>query len=122
MARILLIDDDTLICRVMTKTLARAGHEVIEANDGQEGLKLFRTHRPVLVITDILMPKQEGITTILELRREAPTVTIIAISGGGQGYGMDYLDFARKLGADAVLPKPFRPAELTDVVNNLLSG
>jgi DNA-binding response OmpR family regulator len=121
MARILIIDDDVRICRLMAKTLVGAGHEVIEAFDGDEGLRLFRDRHPAIVITDILLPKRDGIATILELRREAPAIAIIAISGGGYGYGVDYLDFAGKLGADRVLPKPFKLAELVDVVNDLLS-
>ena len=121
MAKVLIIDDDALIRRLIARTLVGAGHEVIEAMDGEEGLKLFRAEQPSLVVTDILMPGQEGITTILALRQEQPKIAIIAISGGGQGYGMNYLDYARKLGADAALPKPFRPAELIEVVNNLLS-
>jgi DNA-binding response OmpR family regulator len=122
MTRILIIDDDVRICRLMAKTLVVAGHEVVEAYDGDEGLRLFRDRHPAIVITDILLPKRDGIATILELRREAPAIAIIAISGGGYGYGVDYLDFAGKLGADAVLPKPFKLAELIDVVNDLLSA
>jgi DNA-binding response OmpR family regulator len=122
MANILIIDDDPSICRLLTRTLSRAGHEVIEASDGREGAELFRAHRPQVVITDIVMPKQEGIETILELRRDAPTTPIIAISGGGQTQGMTYLDFASKLGADAVLSKPFRPTELVQLVSKILAG
>ena len=96
-------------------------YEVIEANDGEVGLKLFRDHRPAVVITDIFMPNHEGIETIRELRREAPTVAIIAMSGAGQGEGTRYLDTARKLGADAVLVKPFRRAKLIATIKRLLS-
>ncbi len=63
------------------------------------------------------MSEGEGIVKIRELRREAPAAAIIAISGGGQAPCMLYLDFARKLGADAALAKPFRPAELIAAVN-----
>ena len=120
MARVLVIDDDPAICRMVARTLASSGHDIIEANDGEEGLNLFRGNPPDLVVTDILMPKLEGIMTIMEMRREAPSVAIIAMSGNGQGYGMNYLDYARKLGADAMLPKPFRPAELKALVNKVL--
>jgi DNA-binding response OmpR family regulator len=122
MAKILVIDDDPAICRMVARILASSGHDIIEANDGEEGLNLFRGDPPDLVVTDLLMPKQEGITTIMEMRREAPSVAIIAMSGNGQGYGMNYLDYARKLGADAMLPKPFRPAELKALVNKMLAG
>jgi DNA-binding response OmpR family regulator len=122
MARILVIDDDPAICRLITRTLAGSGHDVIEAHDGEEGLNLFRAQPPDLVVTDILMPKQEGIMTIIEMRREAPSLAIIAMSGSGQFNGMNYLDYARKLGAGAMLPKPFRPAELKALVDKMLVG
>jgi DNA-binding response OmpR family regulator len=121
MARILIIDDDPAMRRMVARTLAGSGHDIVEANDGEEGLNLFRANPPDLVVTDILMPKLEGIMTIMEMRRETPPVAIIAMSGNGQGYGMNYLDYAKKLGADAMLPKPFRPAELMALVDKLLS-
>src|SRR6185437_2539251 len=99
MTKILIIDDDPAMRRLVTRTLTKAGHEVMEAAEGREGADLFRAHNPDLVVTDILMPTQEGIETILELRREAPTTPIVAISGGGQGRAITYLDFASKLGA-----------------------
>ena len=122
MARILVIDDDPAICRLVARTLAGSGYEVIEAHDGEEGLNLFRAKPPDLVVTDILMPKQEGIMTIMKMRGEAPSIAIIAMSGSGQRMGMNYLDYAGKLGADAMLPKPFRPAELKALVDKMLPG
>lgn len=120
MAKVLIIDDDARITRLMTRALAGAGHHVIEAADGRKGVERFREHHPDLVITDLVMPGQEGIETILELRREATVTGIIAVSGGGLGQGLTYLDLASKLGADAVLPKPFRVTELVKVVDQVL--
>lgn len=120
MTKVLIIDDDPLMRRMAVRVLTGAGHEIVEAKDGKEGLRLFRAHRPSVVITDILMPEQEGIQTIRELRREAPSVAIIAVSGGGQAHNMTFLGYAGKLGADATLAKPFRPVELINAVNNLL--
>lgn len=120
MAKVLIIDDDPGICRLVTRALAGAGHQVIGAIDGREGMQRFSEHHPDLVITDLVMPRQEGIETILELRSKAPGAAIIAISGGGIGQGLTYLDLASKLGADAVLPKPFRVAELMRVVDQVL--
>ena len=122
MAKILVIDDDPAICRLVVRTLASSGHDLIEAKDGEEGLNRFRAEHPDLVVTDILMPRQEGIATIMEMRREEPSVAIIAMSGSGEGFGVNYLDYAGKLGADAVLPKPFRPAELKALVNEVLNA
>ncbi len=94
MAKILIIDDDAAIGRTLGRVLSKAGHVVTEADDGRKAIELFRFHDAELVITDIVMPTQEGIETILEIRREAPGVGIIAISGGGQSSGMTYLDLA----------------------------
>jgi DNA-binding response OmpR family regulator len=118
MAKILVIDDDPGMRRTVTRILRRGGHEVIEAQDGLEGMKLFRTHRPDIVITDIVMPEREGIETILDLRRGNSALPILAISGG-LGRSNLYLDFAQKLGADATLAKPFRAADLLREINKL---
>ena len=120
MTTILVIEDDAAFRRMVVRVLAGAGHEVSEASDGREGLALFRAHHPALVITDILMPEREGIETIRQLRREAESVAIIAISGGGAPPYLRYLDFASKLGADATLAKPFYPAELIETVNRVV--
>ena len=120
MTTILVIEDEAAFRRMVVRVLADAGHEVTEARDGREGLKLFRAHHPALIITDILMPEREGIETIRALRREAASVAIIAISGGGAPPYLRYLDFASKFGADATLAKPFYPAELIETVNRIV--
>ncbi|HXP32062.1 MAG TPA: response regulator [Stellaceae bacterium] len=120
MATVLVIDDDQQIRRMVVRVLARDNHEVIEASDGQEGLKLFNARHPALVITDILMPEKEGIETIREIRAVAPHVPILAMSGGGTSKAMVFLDVAKALGADSALSKPFRADELIDAVNKLL--
>ena len=84
MARILLIDDDDSVRRALRLTLTEFGHTVIEARDGQEGLKLFPQANADLVITDIVMPEKDGIEVLIELRKKQPPVNIIAISGGGR--------------------------------------
>ena len=119
MARILVIDDEPQIRDWITRILQRATHEVLQAGDGEEGLKMFRTFQPVLVITDLVMPDREGIETIRAMRREAPDIRIIAMSGGGSMPGT-YLRMASQLGADATLAKPFRMRELLRTIDRLL--
>jgi CheY-like chemotaxis protein len=122
MARILIIDDDPNLRRLLARILQSDGHEVIEASNGTDGLARFAAAPPALVITDILMPEKEGIETIRDLRRLAPAVPIIAISGGGVSQkSMKFLDMAAKLGATAALAKPFRPPKLLETVARLLS-
>ena len=117
MAAILVIDDDPQMRRMLTRILTGAGHTVREAADGRAGIELFRQARPALVITDIVMPDMEGIELIRELRREAPTLQILAISGGGPPV---FLRAATALGATAALEKPFAADQLLSVVENLL--
>jgi len=122
MARILIIEDDAQISVMLRRTLARNGYEVVEASDGNEGLKCYRENPADLVITDIIMPKKEGIETIMELRRDFPRVPIIAISGGGQFGLRKYLNAAKDFGADYTFTKPVDRKELLNAVRELLFG
>ena len=81
MARILVIDDEADMRGLLEETLQSAGHEVSLAADGEEGMKRFRARPADLVITDLYMPGQEGLETIMQLRREFPSVAIMAMSG-----------------------------------------
>jgi DNA-binding response OmpR family regulator len=111
MSRILLIDDDDLLRSVVSKALLHAGHSVLQASDGRQGVEIARIAELDLVITDLVMPVQEGVETIVQLRQEHPRLPIIAISGGLTNSGV-YLDIAAKIGAKRVLAKPFTPQEL----------
>ena len=119
MAKVLIIDDDAGMRRTAGRMLRRGGHEVIEAEDGVEGLRVFRTESPDIVVSDIVMPKKEGIETIVELRRENPALLILAISGNLTG-STNYLHFAERLGANGTLAKPFRAADLLREIDNLM--
>ena len=122
MARILLIDDDDAVRAVLGAVLARSGHTVIEARDGEEGLDLFPRARPDLVITDIAMPKNSGLEVVQVLREKQPRVKIIAMSGGTGPGSEDNLQAARLLGATSVLAKPFARAVLLAEVNEVLGA
>ena len=68
------------------------------------------------------MPEKEGIETIIELKRLDPQVKILAISGGGRERGKEFLRYASRLGANAVLSKPFRKAELLEIISGFLDN
>jgi two-component system chemotaxis response regulator CheY len=122
MKKILVIDDDPLVRHTIMRILKHQGYEVLVAEDGARGIKIFRAHQPELVITDIIMPEQEGLETIRQITSEYPACKVIAISGGGRIGNFDFLDIAGKLGASIILQKPFDPAELLKCVTNCLSG
>jgi len=118
--KILVIDDDDLLRCLIGEPLRDAGHQVSVATNGVDGMRLLSKERPDIVITDILMPDQDGLGLIMAVRREWPTAKIIAISGGGAFGSLDLLVTASRLGADATLAKPIMPEELLDSVNRLV--
>ena len=120
MARILVIDDNEMVRDVLSDLLEAEGHEVRTATEGRGGLALLADFMADVVITDILMPGQEGIETIQELRANNPDTKIVAISGGGTRYGLSFLDMAEKLGAHATLSKPIDAKELAALIERLM--
>lgn len=122
MTRILVIDDDDQLRQMLRRMLEYTGYEVVEAADGAQGMKVFREEPTDLVITDILMPGQEGIETIILLRRDYPDVPVIAISGGGTISANEHLNTAGKLGADRTLSKPFTRDQILTAVSELLGS
>jgi DNA-binding response OmpR family regulator len=119
--RILVIDDDDSVRVLLRQTLARAGHEVSEARDGNEAILVFKANPAQLIITDVLMPEKDGIEAIREFRRSHPGVKIIAISGGGRIDPKMCLLMAKKVGADRVLSKPFQAQSLLSMVEELFA-
>jgi two-component system response regulator (stage 0 sporulation protein F) len=107
MAKILLVDDDETFRSMLRRTLQRAGHTVVEADDGAAAIRTLDHVAADLVLTDILMPGVEGIETIRTLRRNHPHLKVIAMSGGGRMTPAGYLDPAKAFGAVGVLSKPF---------------
>jgi CheY-like chemotaxis protein len=120
MARILVIDDDTVLRELMTEVLRDEGHDVHAAADGTEAMQLTRQEMFHLVVTDILMPGKQGIDTILELKSRFPAIKILAISGGGQGAAAGYLQAAASMGAQKTLAKPFLVEAFLEAVRELL--
>lgn len=120
MADILLIDDDAGIRRLLRAALLKAGHSVRLATDGVEGVAQYRELPADLVITDVYMPRQDGIETIQQLREEFPASRILAISGGAAQGVTGPLQDAVLFGADATLAKPFTMDRLLKTVAELL--
>ncbi len=120
MARILVIDDDDAIRFSLKLALEDADHQVEDAANGVEGMTRFRTNPADLVITDIFMPEKEGLETIDEIKRSYPQTKIIAMSGGGRMNPEDYLEIAKRVGADRSLFKPFDIQLLVATVDDLL--
>jgi CheY-like chemotaxis protein len=119
-ARVLVIDDEALLRDTVRAVLESAGYEVMEATDGESGLRLYREHGADLVIVDLFMPRRDGLEVIRDLRVEAPQAKIIAISGGGRAEVVDLLYAAAAFGAARTLRKPFEAQALLTAVREVL--
>jgi two-component system chemotaxis response regulator CheY len=119
---ILLIDDDDQLRRMLRRALERDGYLVMEARDGREGSRVYRATPTDLIILDILMPEQEGLQTIRELRQTFPALKIIAISGGGGSATLNFLHAAELTGARRSLAQPFTLEELRGAVRQILQS
>jgi len=122
MSRILVIDDELPLRRVLRSILERPGHTVLDAPDGRTGMTLLRREPTDVVVTDIFMPEKDGIEVIMEMKKVAVKPKIIAMSGGGQKGLSDWNSIALSLGADRVLVKPFDPPTFLLTVQEVLGG
>ena len=120
MSRILIIDDDADIRRLLKVALERDRHEILEASDGAEGLRRWREGRPDLVITDLMMPGKDGLDTLFEMVSLDPRVKVIAMTGGSWREAVDHLHDARLFGAVRTVAKPFTLSEMLRVVGEVL--
>jgi len=117
MVRVLVMDEDPGVRAGLRAVLEDKGYEVLEAPDGTGGMELSRTHRPAIVILELLMADKDGIQMIRELRQQAWSMKIIAMSGGSPNVPRDYLlSAAADLGAHQTLAKPFAHKEFLEAV------
>src|SRR5579864_8927757 len=117
--RVLVIDDDPFVLRMLSRMLADFNCAITTANNGLEGINRYRQSPQDLVVTDVAIPVSEGLETIRTLRGLEPALPILAISGGGWLVaGSDLLDLARQAGATEVLAKPFSTGQLRDAITH----
>src|SRR5688572_18066821 len=122
MRTVLLIDDDEALRALLTELLREAGWNVLEAEDGEEGLKIALDARPEVIVCDLLMPRCNGFQfcrALNERRSMLPNTKIVVSSGSG--YAIDRLN-ALESGADEFVGKPVAPAELIALLERLTSG
>lgn len=123
MARVLVVEDDSLVRKSLHRILERSGHEVWESAEAKTALKMLTVVPVEVIITDIYMPGMNGLDLIHQLSWRQGNQHVIAMTGGGVvRQASDLLEDARRFGADATLEKPFGPRELTDAVNGVLAA
>lgn len=122
MAKVLLVDDDTLVRTSLAYALEDAGHVVVQAVNGDDGLAALARDSFEVVVLDILMPEREGIETIREIRKKSTTLPVLAISGGDKTGWSDFLRMASALGANDTMAKPFTATEFVERVARLIGS
>ena len=110
---VLVCEDDVSVRTVLGRMLERLGCRVTQAEHGGEALAKYLIDPADVVLTDMVMPEMDGVETIKAFRKRHPQVRLVAMSGGAMAGAVLYLNLAMKLGASAVLPKPFSVEELT---------
>jgi DNA-binding response OmpR family regulator len=121
MAGLLIVEDDANLREMLRDALEKRKFTVITAANGREAIARFRPSVIDLVVTDLLMPEEDGLMVIMKIRELKPSVKMIAISGGGKAGPGSYLLMASTLGADHVFSKPFLPSELVQKVREILA-
>lgn len=117
--KILLIDDNDLVRRALSSLLAFEGFDVVECNSGRQGVDMFHSENPDLVITDLLMTDMSGVDVMGEIRKDCPDMRFVVVTGGGGTHDRELVQRAREAGADVVMMKPIDNDEFIATVREL---
>ncbi len=120
MPGILLVEDDNDLREMLKASFIRRKYTVIEAENGKDAISHFKPLITDILVTDLIMPDEDGLKVIIKLKELKPTLKIIAISGGGKAGPGSYLNLAKALGADAIFSKPFSVNDLISKIEELL--
>jgi OmpR family response regulator RpaB len=115
-SKILIVDDEPMIRRILSTRLTMAGYAVALATNGEEALEVFKEESPDLIVLDVMMPKLNGLEVCQELRKQTEIPIIMLTALGDVADRITGL----QLGADDYLPKPFSPKELEERINAIL--
>src|SRR5512133_1822843 len=122
MPGVLIVKDDKELREMLKMRILRKKFTVLEAENGKAAITHFKPLVTDLVVTDLIMPEEDGLKVVIKLRELKPSVKIIAISGGGKVGPGSYLNLAKALGADAIFSKPFSINELISKIEQLLNN
>jgi CheY-like chemotaxis protein len=109
---ILVVDDQEDLREILQAKLRAAGYHVVTAGNGREAIAALAGAKFDLVLTDVLMPEQDGVELVIAMRKLPGAPPVIAMSGGGRVAAAEYLRIARGLGAVAIIEKPFSDEQL----------
>lgn len=121
MAKILAVDDERHIARLVQVNLERQGHQVTVAYDGEEALQKVAQERPDLIVCDVMMPRKDGFQVLTELKANPLTASIPVIMLTAKAQDADVFR-GWSSGVDCYLTKPFQPTELINFVQRVLDS
>ena len=116
--RVLIVDDEPTVRRVVRRMLAR-NYIVLEAEDGVEAVNVVRREKPDLVLMDVVMPKMDGVGACYLIKSDPDTKVVPVVIFSARGHGLDQ-EYAKDVGADGYIVKPFGSQELLDTISKLL--
>lgn len=123
MSRILIVEDEEYMREMLVDTLEKEGYDVSIAVNGVEAIKAIEEETFDLIVTDIVMPEKDGLSTILQTKRDNENIKIIAISGGDRSFtGSSYLQIAKNIGVERTFQKPFNSKEFLRAVKEVLQN
>jgi DNA-binding response OmpR family regulator len=122
MPGVLIVEDDKELREMLKMMLLRKNFTVLEAENGKAAITHFKPLLTDIVVTDLIMPEEDGLKVVIKLRELKPSLKIIAISGGGKVGPGSYLNLAKALGADAIYSKPFSLNDLVAKIEQLLGN
>jgi len=115
--RVLIVDDSKFMRMLLGDLLSRNGFEILEAESGEEAVKVYLAERPDLVTLDILMPGRDGIETVQDLRAQDPDARVVMVTALGME---DYIQRALEAGADGFILKPFSPERVLETLREVM--
>lgn len=116
MSRVLVVEDDPLVAKLLRFVLTRAGHEVVHAGTGPEGVQRFETDRPALIVLDMRLPGMDGFGVLAHVRRAGPRPPVLMLTAD-----RGLRERALRAGADEHMQKPFDVAAFTACVGRLIA-
>ncbi len=118
--KILIADDELRLRKVVALYMRRCGHEVIEAENGQQAVDMAKTHKPDVIVFDIMMPIMTGLEATKILKNDEETKHIAVILLTANASEKDY-KLGKEAGADKYITKPFSPKELMEAIAEMVN-
>lgn len=120
--KVLLCDDEVHILRTAEIKVQRAGYDVRVASDGQQAWEMIQAEMPDILVTDVQMPRLDGLALVRRLRENVATRDLPVLMLTAKGYELSHSELAEKWQVAGVLAKPFSPRELVALIERTLSA